>query len=129
MNPVSYGPSWSERNQIAGLLTRAQAMKKHVKTLYVVVDALRYDYIKDDQMPFLHALASKSCYVKRLVPSPGLRPREILTGKENIETGYFTAIDRAFAERTTPFALRLLEYLRLVFEFLERNLGVYLLFG
>ena len=104
-------------------------MKKHVKTLYVVVDALRYDYIKDDQMPFLHSLASKSCYVKRLVPSPGFCERvEILTGKENIETGYFTAIDRAFAERTTPFALRLLEYLRLVFEFLERNLGVYLLF-
>ena len=116
MNPASYGPSWSERNQIAGLLTRAQAMKKHVKTLYVVVDALRYDYIKDDQMPFLHSLASKSCYVKRLVPSPGFCERvEILTGKENIETGYFTAIDRAFAERTTPFAPRLLEYLRLVF--------------
>ena len=79
-------------------------MTESKKTLYIVVDALRSDYVTVGKMPRLTELANKSVYVQQVVPSPGFCERvEILTGKENLETGYFTAIDRINGQHKNSF--------------------------
>jgi predicted AlkP superfamily pyrophosphatase or phosphodiesterase len=55
--------------------------KKSMKTIVILVDALRGNYLNAKNMPFLNDLAKKSIYVKEVKPSFGFCERtEIFTG-------------------------------------------------
>ena len=59
----------------------------------LLLDALRYDYVNVNTMPFLSALSLQSRYYKHIIPSYGFCERtEILTGMKPDISGYFTAI-------------------------------------
>lgn len=63
------------------------------KTVLIVLDAFRHDYIDAKNTPFLYSLLSSSKYYKKLVPSYGFCERtEIMVGVEANESNYFTAI-------------------------------------
>lgn len=104
-------------------------MKEKNKTLYIIVDAFRSDYLTDDKMPYISDLASKSIYIEEVVPSPGFCERvEILTGKQNTETGYFTAIDRVDPlYKSTPL-LNLVAAISNLIGFIGKFFNSYLLF-
>ena len=64
------------------------------KNIVILADALRCDYLNDKNTPFLNSLKNNSFYIKKIIPSLGFCERaEILTGKEGIQTGLFTAIE------------------------------------
>jgi len=104
-------------------------MKKSKKTLYVVVDALRADYVDARKMPKLTELAKKSIHVEELIPSPGFCERvEILTGVENHETGYFTAIDRVSPTHKMPLLFGLVAWIADLLRIVESLFRSYLIF-
>jgi len=104
-------------------------MKQSKKTLYVVIDALRADYVRFEKMPKLTELAEKSIHVEELIPSPGFCERvEILTGMENEETGYFTAIDRVDPAHKTPFSFGLVLWMSNLLKMVECLLNSYMIF-
>lgn len=71
------------------LLTNSDKMK----TVLILLDAFRHDYLSEDNTPFLHSLSKKSIYIKRIIPSYGFCERtEILTGLNSKQSGFFTAI-------------------------------------
>lgn len=79
------------------------------KVLLVLVDALRYDYINEEDTPFLFSLSKQGLYVKKLTPGYGFCERsEILTGADTALTGNFTAY--TYAPEKSPF--RYLRYMR-----------------
>jgi hypothetical protein len=102
---------------------------KDLKTLYIVVDAFRSDYINDTTMPHMSKLANKSKYIKEVVPSPGFCERvEILTGKKNEETGYFTAIDLVDSGHKFSLFLKFISIFSGLLKFFERLLNSYFIF-
>lgn len=67
-------------------------MKKS-KTVFVLIDALRSDYINDNDSPFLNGFAMKNNYYKTVIQSRSFCERsEIFTGLSSKESGFFTAI-------------------------------------
>ena len=50
-------------------------MSEEIKTLYIVVDAFRSDYIDEKTMPLTYKLANNSKFIKEIVPSPGFCER------------------------------------------------------
>jgi hypothetical protein len=104
-------------------------MQASTKTLYIVVDALRSDYVRKSKMPHLSKLAEHSVYVEHLIPSPGFCERvEILTGKENAETGYFTAIDRVDPSHENTPLLSFLSWCSICLEKIASLFHSYLIF-
>ncbi len=72
------------------------------KTILVVLDAFRHDYIDSKSTPFLYSLLDKSKYYKKLTPSYGFCERtEIMVGLEAGESNYFTAI--GYDEENSPY--------------------------
>ena len=68
------------------------------------MDALRWDYL--DHMVYLKEIADKNIFVEKLKPSAGFCERvEVLTGVPNVQSGYFTAIDRLNPELSYTFFL------------------------
>lgn len=64
-----------------------------MKVILVIVDALRYDYLTIEHMPFLYSFADKNIYVKKVKPGFGFCERtEIFTGMTAKKSGNFTAI-------------------------------------
>ena len=64
-----------------------------MKTVFVLVDALKSLYLNEINMPFLYALSKNGLYVKKVVPGPGFCERsEIFTGLDCFDNGYFTAV-------------------------------------
>ena len=64
-----------------------------MRTVFVLIDALRSDYLSPENMPFLYNLAKMNIYVKKVVPSFGYCERtEIFTGMRPDSSGNFTAI-------------------------------------
>lgn len=64
-----------------------------MKTLFILVDALKSTYLTHDNMPFLYALSQKGKYIKNIIPSPGFCERsEIFTGLDSYDSGNFCAI-------------------------------------
>ena len=64
------------------------------KTVLIVIDACRHDYLNRDITPFLDSLKKSGEYTKKIIPGNGFCERtEIFTGKKPIDTGFFTAID------------------------------------
>jgi predicted AlkP superfamily pyrophosphatase or phosphodiesterase len=63
-----------------------------MKTILLLIDALRHDYVTKEDMPFLHSQTRKGYYVKRVRPSLGFCERaEIFTGQKNEEMELLTA--------------------------------------
>ena len=72
------------------------------KVVFVLVDALRWDYIDKNNTPFLWHLSKQSVYVKKLTPSFGYCERtEIFTGCPPDKSDNFTAI--GYAPERSPF--------------------------
>lgn len=72
------------------------------KTILVVIDAFRHDYLKRESTPFLNSLIEKSKYIQKLTPSYGFCERtEILVGLTAVESNYFTAI--GFNPENSPY--------------------------
>lgn len=64
------------------------------KTVIVVIDAFRHDYISEENTPYMHSLIGKSKYFQKLMPSYGFCERtEILVGLTSEESNFFTAIE------------------------------------
>ncbi|MGF1721713.1 alkaline phosphatase family protein [Vibrio kyushuensis] len=72
------------------------------KTILVVLDAFRHDYVNSKSTPFLYSLLSTSKYYKKLTPSYGFCERtELMVGLEANESNYFTAI--GYDEKNSPY--------------------------
>mgnify|MGYP000279351035 CR=1 FL=1 len=83
-----------------------------LKTIVIVIDAFRHDYLCEENTPFLHSLTQKGRYYKKLEPSFGFCERtEILVGEESSDLGYFTAI--GFNPEQSPYK-KLRPVLRLI---------------
>ncbi|MCF8057801.1 MAG: alkaline phosphatase family protein [Bacteriovoracaceae bacterium] len=64
------------------------------KTVLILADAFRNDYLDRGVTPFLDKEKINAHYVRKIVPGNGFCERsEIFTGKHPAETGFFTAID------------------------------------
>lgn len=64
-----------------------------MKTVFVLVDALKSLYLNEENMPFLYSLSKKGYYVKHIIPCSGFCERsEIFSGLDGYDTGNFTAI-------------------------------------
>ena len=70
-------------------------------TLFVL-DAMRHDYINENNTPFLYECSKKGTYYNRVIPSFGFCERtEIFTGLKPNESGFFTAI--GYDPNNSPF--------------------------
>lgn len=77
-------------------------MKSKQKVVFVLVDALRSDYISKEDSPFLYDFAKKNKYYKHVTQSRSFCERaEIFTGLSPRESGYFTAI--GFSPEDSPY--------------------------
>ncbi len=66
---------------------------RNEKVILVLVDALRSDYITEEDSPFLYQYAKDNRYCKKVSQSRSFCERaEIFTGLSPRESGYFTAI-------------------------------------
>lgn len=64
-----------------------------MKTVFVLVDALKSLYLTEENMPFLYGLSKRSYYIRNIIPCAGFCERsEIFTGLDGYDTGNFTAI-------------------------------------
>lgn len=64
-----------------------------MKTVFVLVDALKSLYLTEENMPFLYSLSKKGYYIKQIIPCAGFCERsEIFAGLDGYDTGNFTAI-------------------------------------
>ncbi len=63
--------------------------------IFILVDALRNDYVNEKNTPFLYNLSKNHLYINRIKPSLGFCERsEIISGYKSEKTGYFTAIGK-----------------------------------
>ena len=73
----------------------------------VLVDAMRWDYVSSQDMPFLSSLAASGVHIEKLVPSLGFCERaELWTGAPSITTDMFTAITLDWSGSTSLYPLR-----------------------
>ena len=64
-----------------------------MKTIFVLIDALKSSYLTEENMPFLYSLSKKSRHIHEVIPGPGFCERsEIFSGLDAFDTGNFTAI-------------------------------------
>lgn len=84
----------------------------------ILLDAFRHDYIDETVTPFLAGLSKKDTYVKTIIPSAGYCERsEIFSGKNPVESNYFTAI--GYDPKNSPF--RKLRFVLHAIDFLTRS--------
>ena len=87
-----------------------------MKTIFILVDALKSLYLTEDNMPFLFSLSKKGYYIKQILPCAGFCERsEIFSGLDGYDTGNFTAI--GYLPEYSPYKkdgliLRLFELLK-----------------
>ncbi len=64
-----------------------------MKTIFILVDALKSNYLTPENMPFLYHLSQENRYIRQIIPSPGYCERsEIFSGLDGFDTGNFSAI-------------------------------------
>lgn len=74
-----------------------------MKTVFVLVDALKSSYLTHDNMPFLYELSQKSYYIQNIIPCAGFCERsEIFSGLDGYDTGNFTAI--GYIPENSPYS-------------------------
>jgi predicted AlkP superfamily pyrophosphatase or phosphodiesterase len=73
-----------------------------MSTIFLLLDAFRYDYVSKEVTPFLWNCSKEGKYIKRVIPSAGFCERsEIFTGQKPDESGFFTAI--GFDPENSPY--------------------------
>jgi len=76
-------------------------------TVFIVCDAVRWDYLNPDDTPFILGLANSGIYCRKLKPSLGFCERiEMFTGAPPKDTGYFTAL--TFDRTRSDFCAKLM---------------------
>lgn len=86
-----------------------------MKTLFVLVDALKSLYLTEENMPFLYGLSKRAYYIRNIIPCAGFCERsEIFTGLDGYDTGNFTAI--GFMPENSPYKKdkKILNYFSLI---------------
>ena len=88
--------------------------------IFILVDAMRSDYISEKNTPFLHSLSKNYYYIKNIKPSLGFCERsEIISGQRSEKSGYFTAIGKNINKsdyRNLPHSFsKLIEYINFYF--------------
>ena len=64
-----------------------------MKTIFVLIDALKTSYLNENNMPFLYSLSGKYRFFSSVIPSPGFCERsELFSGLDSFDSGNFTAI-------------------------------------
>jgi predicted AlkP superfamily pyrophosphatase or phosphodiesterase len=96
-------------------------MNEKNKVVFILIDALRSDYITKEDTPFLYEFSQKNRYCKKVTQSRSFCERaEIFTGLSPKESGYFTAI--AFSPNDSPFnGMKWLNILALFDKIIPRN--------
>ena len=111
-----------------------------MKTVFVLMDAFRHDYISESETPFLKKMTQSGTYIERLRPGIGFCERsEIFTGVSSEESGFITAIgyskSKSFYKLVGPilkclsvvkrgtFISKVLR--RLIWEFVKRRNGMH----
>ena len=91
------------------------------KVVFILIDALRSDYITKEDSPFLYNFAKKNKYYKNVTQSRSFCERaEIFTGLSPRESGYFTAI--GFSPEDSPYKnMQYLEILALPDRIFSKN--------
>ena len=91
-----------------------------MKTVFVLVDALKSLYLTEENMPFLYELSNRAYYIRNIIPCAGFCERsEIFTGLDGYDTGNFTAI--GYIPENSPY--RKDERLLRCFNFIEKVNG------
>lgn len=98
--------------------------------IFILVDALRNDYITKKNTPYLYGLSKNYLYIKNVKPSLGFCERsEIISGYRSEITGYFTAIGKDTKKsnyKSIPITIsKLLESLN----FFLKKIPTYIFFG
>ncbi|MEK9722449.1 MAG: alkaline phosphatase family protein [Rhodospirillaceae bacterium] len=71
-------------------------------TAFILLDACRGEYLERGRTPFLERLADEAFFAERVRPTFGFCERsEILTGRDAVTAGFFTAI--GYAPDVSPF--------------------------
>jgi predicted AlkP superfamily pyrophosphatase or phosphodiesterase len=96
-------------------------MNDKTKVVFILIDALRSDYITKKNTPFLYDFSQKNRYYKQVTQSRSFCERaEIFTGLSPRESGYFTAI--GFSPEDSPFKnMKWLNMLALFDKLLPKN--------
>ena len=91
------------------------------KVFFVLVDAMRSDYISEGSTPFLYHCANQGTYYKEVSQSRSFCERsEIFTGMSSGKLGYFTAL--GYDPENSPFKkLRFTKLLFLIKKILPKN--------
>lgn len=59
----------------------------------ILIDAMRFDYVTSELMPFCHAMAKSGTYIQKVYPSWGFCERtEIIAGLTPAQSGFWSAI-------------------------------------
>ncbi len=81
--------------------------EKGMSVLFLLVDALRHDYVQKDDTPFLASARERGLYARRVRPSYGFcEIAEFLTGTSPSRNGYFCQMGLA-DEREASLPLRI----------------------
>lgn len=96
-------------------------MRNQNKVVFVLIDALRSDYINEEDSPFLFSFSKQNRYYKNVTQSRSFCERaEIFTGLSPRESGYFTAI--GYSPKSSPFKnVMLLEKLSFIDKIIGEN--------
>lgn len=91
------------------------------KVIFVLIDALRSDYITEQDSPFLYNFAKNNRYFRHVTQSRSFCERsEIFTGLSPRESGYFSAI--GFCPTESPFKdIKILFFLSFFERFFDGN--------
>lgn len=93
------------------------------KTVLILIDACRHDYLNRGITPFLDALKKSGEYTEKIIPGNGFCERaEIFTGKKPSDTGFFTAIDYSKNRRQNAGIAWILNFLAFVLKLLPFRL-------
>ena len=93
------------------------------KTVLILIDACRHDYLNRGITPFLDTLKKSGEYTKKIIPGNGFCERaEIFTGKKPSDTGFFTAIDYSANRKQNAGIARTLDFLAFILKLLPFRL-------
>lgn len=77
-------------------------MKVRTKTVFLLIDAMRTDYLTQEDSPFLFNLAQENLYYKEVAQHRSYCERaEVFSGMSPMESGYFTAL--GYSPESSPY--------------------------
>lgn len=87
--------------------------------VFIVCDAIRWDYLNKEDSPFLLSLAESGVYAKKIRPSLGFCERtEMFSGARPEDSGYFTALtfdrEKSDFREISNLELSFIKFLRII---------------